>query len=85
MTNKSSKGNLPFVGSSRALRIESVRNLCAGAVALISRKSLTLAVMSVVALYVGISIDSLPVIFTVALAAIGFLYIAEHTKKGGEA
>ncbi|MGN0236778.1 MAG: hypothetical protein ACI4AK_01620 [Lepagella sp.] len=75
----------PAVRASRALRAVNVRKMCVRAISLARRKSLTLAVMSVIALYVGISLDSLPVTLTAAFAAIGFLYLADHSKKGGEA
>ena len=78
------KGNKPTVRASRALRLVNVRRMCVRALELARRKSLTLAVISTLAVFAGVILGNEPLICISALVAFGLLYLADNTKKGGE-
>ncbi len=78
------QGYAPAVRASRALRAINVRKMCARAISLARRKSVTLAVMSAVALYAGIALGSELFTCSAAIAALGFVRLALQTEKGGE-
>ena len=78
------QGHAPAVRASRALRAINVRKMCARAISLARRKSVTLAVMSAVALYAGIALGSELFTCSAAFAALGFVRLALQTEKGGE-
>ena len=85
MQTKITMGNKPTVRASRALRPVNVRRMCVRALELARRKSLTLAVISTLAVFAGVILGNEPLICISALVAFGFLYLADNTKKGGEA
>ena len=68
--------------ASRALRAVNVRKMCARAISLARRKSLTLAVISATISVIGIAIGSDPLTYVAGFAALGFVWLAN--KKGGE-
>lgn len=76
-------GNKPVVRASRALRPVNVRRMCVRALELARRKSLTLAVISTIAVFAGVILGIEPLICISALVAFGFLYLADNSKKGG--
>ena len=78
-------GNKPTVRASRALRPVNVRRMCVRALELARRKSLTLAVISTLAVFAGVILGNEPLICISALVAFGFLYLADNTKKGDKA
>lgn len=84
MNQTISMGHAPAVRASRALRAVSVRKMCVRAISLARRKSVTLAVMSAVALYAGIALGSELFTCSAAFAALGFVRLALQTEKGGE-
>lgn len=77
-------GQAPSVRASRALRSIDVRKMCVRALALARRKSVTLTVISTIAVYGGLILGSDPLTYTSAAAALGFVYLADSTQKGGE-
>lgn len=83
-------GHAPAVASvrtfrSRALRAVNVRKMCARAVSLARRKSVTIAAISAIATYAGIIIECDPLTFSAAFAALGSLCLADKSRKGGVA
>lgn len=85
MQNVVSLGHAPAVRASRALTRINARKACIRTLSLVRRKAVTLAVMSAVAVYAGVLFGSDPLIYSAALAALGFVYIATECQKGGEA
>lgn len=85
MNQTISMGHAPAVRASRALRAVNVRKMCARAISLARRKSLTLAVISAAAVYAGVIIGSDPMTYAAALTALGFVNLADSTPEGGEA
>ena len=83
MNQTITKGNKPTVRASRALRPVNVRRMCVRALELARRKSLTLAVISTLAVFAGVILGIDPLICISALVAFGLLYLADNTKKGG--
>lgn len=83
MNQTISMGHVPAVRASRALPALNVRKMCASAAALARRKSLTLAVISAAASYTGALVDSDPLTYAAAFAALAFVRLT--TGKGGEA
>lgn len=77
-------GHAPAVRASRALRAVNVRKMCARAVSLARRKSLTLAAISATLSVVGVAVASDPLTYSAALGALGFVRLADSDKKGGE-
>lgn len=84
MNQKITMGHAPAVRASRALRAVNVRKMCARAISLARRKSLTLAVISAAACYAGALLGSDPITFTAAFVALGFVRLACSGQKGGE-
>lgn len=77
-------GNAPAVRASRALRAVNVRKMCARAISLARRKSVTLAAISAALSVAGVAIASNPLTYSAALSALGFVYIATEYQEGGE-
>lgn len=77
-------GHTPAVRASRALRAVNVRKMCARAISLARRKSVTLAAISATLSVVGVALDSNPLTYTAAFVAIGFVRLADSGQKGGE-
>lgn len=77
------QGHAPAVRASRALRAEDVRKMCARAISLARRKSVTLAAISAASCYAGALLGYDPITFTAAFVALGFVRLA--CRKGGEA
>lgn len=75
-------GHAPAVRASRALRAVNVRKMCARAISLARRKSLTLAAISATLSVVGVAVASNPLTYSAALVALGFVWLAN--KEGGE-
>lgn len=78
-------GNAPAVRASRALRAINVRKMCARAISLARRKSVTLAVISAASCYAGALLGYDPLTYTAAFVALGFVRLADSTPKGGDA
>ena len=85
MNQALSLGHAPAVRASRALRAVNVRKMCARAISLARRKSLTLAAISATLSVAGVAVNSDPLTYSAALAALGFVYIATEYQEGGEA
>lgn len=83
MNQTITKGSKPTVRASRALRPVNVRRMCVRALELARRKSLTLAVISTIAVFAGVILGNEPLICISALVAFGLLYLADNSKKGG--
>ena len=79
------QGQAPAVRASRALRAVNVRKMCARAVSLARRKSVTLAVISAASCYAGALIECNPLTYAAAFTALGFVRLAGSAQKGGEA
>lgn len=82
-------GHAPAVASvrtfrSRALRAVNVRKMCARAVSLARRQSLTFAAISAASCYAGELLGCDIVAFTAAFASLGFAWLADKNRKGGE-
>lgn len=78
------QGYAPAVRASRALRAINVRKMCARAISLARRKSVTLAVISAASCYAGALLGYDPLTYTAAFVALGFVRFADSTPKGGE-
>lgn len=78
------QGHAPAVRASRALRAVNVRKMCARAISLARRKSLTLAAISATLSVVGVALASNPLTYTAAFVALGFVRLADSGQKGGE-
>lgn len=76
-------GNAPAVRASRALRAINVRKMCARAISLARRKSVTLAVISAASCYAGALIECNPLTYAAAFTALGFVRLADSAQKGG--
>lgn len=85
MNQALSLGHVSAFRSSRALRAIDVRKMCARAISLARRKSVTLAAISAALSVSGVALASDPLTYSAALAALGFVYIANCVQKGGEA
>lgn len=79
------QGQAPAVRASRALRAVNVRKMCARAISLARRKSVTLAVISAASCYAGALLGYDPLTYTAAFVALGFVRLADSGQKGGEA
>lgn len=79
------QGHAPAVRATRALTRINVRKACIRTLSIVRRKAVTLAVMSAVAVYAGLLLDSNPITYSAALAALGFVRLATPTEEGGEA
>ncbi len=79
------QGHAPAVRASRALRAIDVREMCASAISLARRKSVTLAAISATLSVSGVALASDPLTYSAALAALGFVYIATELQEGGDA
>lgn len=77
-------GHAPAVRASRALRAVNVRKMCARAISLARRKSLTLAAISATLSVVGVALASNPLTYSAAFVALGFVRLADSSPKGGE-
>lgn len=77
-------GYLPAVRASRALRAVNVRKMCARAISLARRFSMALAIIFTIISYVGILFGSEIVNCLAGAIALGFVCLADSTKKGGE-
>lgn len=77
-------GYTPAARASRALSAVDVRKMCASAISLARRKSLTLAVISAATCYVSSLLGNNPLAYTAAFIAIAFVGLADSTPKGGE-
>ena len=75
-------GHAPAVRASRALRAVNVRKMCARAISLARRKSVTLAAISATLSAVGVAVASNPLTYSAAFVALGFVWLAN--KEGGE-
>lgn len=84
MNQTISLGHAPAVRASRALRSVNVRKMCARAISLARRKSLTLAAISATLSVVGVAVASNPLTYSAALVAIGAAYVATECQEGGE-
>jgi len=84
MNQALSMGHAPAVRASRALRVVNVRKMCARAISLARRKSVTLAVISAASCYAGALLGYDPLTYTAAFVALGFVRLADSTPKGGE-
>lgn len=78
------QGHAPSVRASRALRAVNVRKMCARAISLGRRKSVTLAAISAVLSVAGVALASNPLTYSAALVALGFVRLADSGQKGGE-
>lgn len=78
-------GHAPAVRASRALRSVNVRKMCARAISLARRKSVSLAAISATLSVVGVAVASNPLTYSAALVAIGAAYVATECQEGGEA
>lgn len=81
-------GHAPAVASvrtfrSRAIRAINVRKMCARAISLARRKSVTLAVISAASCYAGALLGYDPLTYTAAFVALGFVRLADSAQKGG--
>lgn len=85
MNQTISLGHAPAVRASRALRAVNVRKMCARAVSLARRKSLTLAAISATLSVVGVAVASNPLTYSAAFVALGFVRLADSSQKGGDA
>gem|GEM_PF-5314107 len=88
MNQALSMGHAPAVASgrtlrSRALRAVNVRKMCARAISLARRKSVTLAVISAASCYAGALLGYDPLTYTAAFVALGFVRLADSGQKGG--
>ena len=70
--------------ASRALRAVNVRKMCARAISLARRKSVTLAVISAALSVAGIALGSDPLTYVAGFAALGFVRLADSGQKGGD-
>lgn len=77
-------GNSPSIRASRALRSVNVRRMCVRALALARRNPLTLAVISAIATYTGVLIGNDPLTYASAFVALGFICLADSSRKGGD-
>lgn len=78
------QGYTPAVRASRALRALNVRKMCARAISLARRKSVTLAAISAATCYAGALLGYDPLTYTAAFVALGFVRLVASTQKGGE-
>lgn len=85
MNQALSLGHAPAVRASRALRAVNVRKMCARAISLARRKSVTLAAISATLSVAGVALASNPLTYSEAIVALGFVYIATEYQEGGEA
>lgn len=74
----------PTVRISRALRAINVRKMCVSAIALVRRQSLTIASISAASCYAGVILGCDALAFTAAFASLGFAWLADKYRKGGE-
>lgn len=77
------QGHVP-AGASRALRALNVRKMCVSALALVRRQSLTIASISAASCYAGVILGCDALAFTAAFASLGFAWLADKYRKGGE-
>lgn len=84
MNQTISLGHAPAPRASRALRAVNVRKMCARAISLARRKSLTLAAISATLSVVGVALASNPLTYSAALVALGFVRLADSGQKGGD-
>lgn len=84
MNQALSMGQAPTIRASRALRSINVRKMCVRALALARRKSLTAAAISAAAVYAGIFFGSDQLTYISASLTLGFAYLAESSRKGGD-
>lgn len=84
MQNTITMGHAPAVRASRALRTVNVREMCVRALSIARSKSVTLAVISAATCYAGALIGHDPMTYTAAFVALGFVALANSTRKGGE-
>jgi len=84
MNQALSMGNAPSVRASRALHPVNVRKMCARAISLARRKSLTIALISAGVSYAGILLGSEIVNCLAAFVTLSFVCIADSTQKGGD-
>lgn len=77
-------GHAPAVRAPRALRAVNVRKMCARAISLARRKSLTLAAISATLSVVGVALASNPLTYSAALVALGTAYVATECQEGGD-
>lgn len=77
-------GHAPAIRASRALRAFNVRKMCARAISLARRKSVTLAVISAASCYTGALFNCDSITYTAAFVTLGFVRLADSTPKGGE-
>ncbi len=85
MNQALSMGHAPAPRASRALRAVNVRKMCARAISLARRKSVTLAVISAASCYAGALLGYDPLTYTAAFVALGFVRLADSGQKGGDA
>lgn len=78
------QGHAPAVRASRALRSVNVRKMCARAISLARRKSVTLAAISATLSVVGVALASNPLTYSAAFVALGFVRLADSSQEGGE-
>ena len=84
MNQALSLGHAPAIRASRALCAIDVRKMCASAISLARRKSVTLAAISATLSVAGVVLASDPLTYSAAMAALGFVYIATEYQEGGE-
>ncbi len=84
MQNTITMGHAPAVRASRSLRAVNVRKMCARAISLARRKSLTLAAISAATCYVGVLFGYDPLTYTAAFVALSCVRLVASTQKGGE-
>ena len=85
MNQALSLSHAPAVRASRALRAIDVRKMCACAISLARRKSVTFATISAALSVAGVALASNPLTYSAALVALGFVYIATEYQEGGDA
>lgn len=83
MNQALSLGHAPAVRASRALRAIDVRKMCVRAISLARRKSVTIAAISTALSVAGVALASNPLTYSAALAALGFVRLADSGQKGG--
>ena len=84
MNQTISMGHAPAIRAYRALLSVNVQKVCSRALALVRRKSLTLAAISATLSVAGVALASDPLTYSAAFAALGFARLANSGQKGGE-
>lgn len=76
-------GYAPAIRASRALRTVNVRKMCARAVSLARRKSVTLLCLCAMLSFAGAVIESIALTYSAAFITLGLVNLELSDKKGG--